>query len=832
MLPSYLKLENEISRGSFYTTKRCINTLTGEEYAVKVVNLKPSICSILEDIKREILICKQLCHPNIVQTIGSYQTSDQFYIITELITGSDICSEILNKVDSGYLYSEAVASFYMRQILEGLEFIHECQVVHRNLNPLCMMLASTNNNAPVKITDFRFALKMPEENIYIERKAVVPSEFTAPEVAHGKNYNYSVDIWGFGVILYILLNGESILQSSQINSKHNLQMSLTGSDISETAKDILYQVLEYDPVKRPSATSLLQHQWFNKKQQAPRLHLLKTIENLKNFSKRQQELYNCQQNYISETDLTNPNIPISEEKNKPVSVIDDTLVTMLKIHNMTKKYKDENDVNKLIANASLLRSEVCLSLSSVSNKETVINERVTLLLDLLDSLHFKTMLKVHDDTIKELQQLDRPIQNRLGDGIRQSLSDNFTQVRLIQFHRPHSEPLGITVKMINKKHCVARIIYGGMIHRHGTLNIGDEIKEVNGTNLSYKSVEMVQKILNNAVGDVSLKVVPSIRNEEINQNELYVRCLFDYDSSLDNLIPCQQAGMSFECGEILEIKCKSDPLWWQATKPGKHMAGLIPSQELQEWRIMSIDAQKKNEKTRKLSLPSSKKKPKQKQMAYRVSLHTIYDKLDLTTYEEVAFKESFSRKVIVLIGAKGVNCKSIKNNLIAQFPEKFSSPIICTTSESHLQETDEKFLFVNEKEMLADINQHKYLNYFQSKGYLYGITLNSIHRIISDGLIPILDVEIPVLKLLRCKEFSPCVIFVSFLEFYSTSGDAVLGSDMQRLTVESADMLKRYRHLFDHTVIYSSTEKTVDQIMNFIAIKQKSPDWIPVGWLY
>ena len=52
--------------------------------------------------------------------------------------------------------------------------------------------------------------------------------------------------------------------------------------------------------------------------------------------------------------------------------------------------------------------------------------------------------------------------------------------------------------MNNNKHCVvARIIHGGMIHRQGTLSIGDEIKEVNGTNVSMKSVEMVQKILVN-----------------------------------------------------------------------------------------------------------------------------------------------------------------------------------------------------------------------------------------------------------------------------------------------------------------------------------------------
>lgn len=68
---------------------------------------------------------------------------------------------------------------------------------------------------------------------------------------------------------------------------------------------------------------------------------------------------------------------------------------------------------------------------------------------------------------------------------------------------------------------------------------------------------------------------------------MFVRALFDYDPRGDDLIPCQQAGLSFTCGEIIQIVSKADPYWWQAIKEGDNegFAGLAPSPELQEWWV-------------------------------------------------------------------------------------------------------------------------------------------------------------------------------------------------------------------------------------------------------
>jgi len=73
--------------------------------------------------------------------------------------------------------------------------------------------------------------------------------------------------------------------------------------------------------------------------------------------------------------------------------------------------------------------------------------------------------------------------------------------------------------------------------------------------------------------------------------QIFVRALFDYDPSTDDLILCREAGLSFSTGDILHILAKDDHHWWQARQWTEdnmshtlQLAGLIPSPELLEWK--------------------------------------------------------------------------------------------------------------------------------------------------------------------------------------------------------------------------------------------------------
>lgn len=81
--------------------------------------------------------------------------------------------------------------------------------------------------------------------------------------------------------------------------------------------------------------------------------------------------------------------------------------------------------------------------------------------------------------------------------------------------------------------------------------------------------------------------------------QIFVRALFEYDPSEDDLIPCAQAGVQFHVGDILQVISKDDHNWWQARKwgtMGNEPAGLIPSPELQEWRMAyaALEKSRKN----------------------------------------------------------------------------------------------------------------------------------------------------------------------------------------------------------------------------------------------
>ncbi|XP_013915894.1 PREDICTED: 55 kDa erythrocyte membrane protein [Thamnophis sirtalis] len=87
------------------------------------------------------------------------------------------------------------------------------------------------------------------------------------------------------------------------------------------------------------------------------------------------------------------------------------------------------------------------------------------------------------------------------------------KIRLIQFEKITEEPMGITLKLNEKKSCmVARILHGGMIHRQGFLHVGDEILEINGKSVANHSVDQLQKILKEIKGTVILKIIPNQQN--------------------------------------------------------------------------------------------------------------------------------------------------------------------------------------------------------------------------------------------------------------------------------------------------------------------------------
>ena len=124
--------------------------------------------------------------------------------------GADLCFEIEKRANAGFVYSEAVASHYMRQILEAIRYCHQSNIIHRDIKPHCILLSSKENSAPIKLGGFGISIELPDYhsgNSLITSGRIGTPNYMSPEVVQRQPYSKPIDIWSCGVVLFVLLSG-------------------------------------------------------------------------------------------------------------------------------------------------------------------------------------------------------------------------------------------------------------------------------------------------------------------------------------------------------------------------------------------------------------------------------------------------------------------------------------------------------------------------------------------------------------------------------------------------------------------------------------------------
>ncbi|XP_063306204.1 peripheral plasma membrane protein CASK isoform X5 [Pelobates fuscus] len=892
-----------IGKGPFSVVRRCINRETGQQFAVKIVDVAKFTSSpglSTEDLKREASICHMLKHPHIVELLETYSSDGMLYMVFEFMDGADLCFEIVKRADAGFVYSEAVASHYMRQILEALRYCHDNNIIHRDVKPHCVLLASKENSAPVKLGGFGVAIQLGESGLVAGGRVGTP-HFMAPEVVKREPYGKPVDVWGCGVILFILLSGclpfygtKERLFEGIIKGKYKMNPR-QWSHISESAKDLVRRMLMLDPAERITVYEALNHPWLKERDRyAYKIHLPETVEQLRKFNARRKlkgAVLAAVSSHKFNSFYGDPPEELPDFSEDPTSsgllaaerAVSQVLDSLEEIHALTDCSEKDLDFLHSVFQDQHLHTLLDLydkintkSSPQIRNPPSDAVQRAKEVLEeiscyhenndakelkrILTQPHFMALLQTHDVVAHEVYSDDAlrvtppptsPYLN--GDSPESANGDmdmeNVTRVRLVQFQKNTDEPMGITLKMNELNHCiVARIMHGGMIHRQGTLHVGDEIREINGISVANQTVEQLQKMLREMRGSITFKIVPSYRTQSSscerdspstsrqspanghssinNSVSIYVRAQFEYDPAKDDLIPCKEAGIRFRVGDIIQIISKDDHNWWQGklenSKNGT--AGLIPSPELQEWRVACI-AMEKTKQEQQASCTWFGKKKKQYKDKY-LAKHNA----DLVTYEEVVKLPAFKRKTLVLLGAHGVGRRHIKNTLITKHPDRFAYPIPHTTRPAKKDEENGKnYFFVSHDQMMQDISNNEYLEYGSHEDAMYGTKLETIRKIHEQGLIAILDVEPQALKVLRTAEFAPFVVFIAAPTITPSITE---DESLQRLQKESEILQRTYAHYFDITIINNEIDETIRHLEEAIELVCTAPQWVPVSWVY
>ncbi|CAF4579023.1 unnamed protein product [Rotaria sp. Silwood1] len=256
----YYDILEEIGRGAFGAVHRCIEKATGKTYAAKFMSTPTPADKAA--VRHEMEVMMDLHHPKLLHLHDAFEEENEMAMVTEFVAGGELFDRI---ADPNYKMTEAEAIKYMRQICQGLEHMHENNIVHLDLKPE-NILCETKNSTNVKICDFGLATKLDPNDIVKVSAATV--EFAAPEIVEHDSVGFYTDMWAAGVLSYVLLSGLSPFgghdddETTANIRKCDLRFptEIFGG-ISDEGKDFIQKLLLKDRHARMTVHDALDHPW-------------------------------------------------------------------------------------------------------------------------------------------------------------------------------------------------------------------------------------------------------------------------------------------------------------------------------------------------------------------------------------------------------------------------------------------------------------------------------------------------------------------------------------------------------------------------------------------
>ncbi|EXJ79912.1 CAMK/CAMK1 protein kinase [Capronia epimyces CBS 606.96] len=275
------KLQNQFGRAEQPAAAEYVDNRTQARIVKAWCNQKKREQGVETKLKmyfREIEILASISHPNIIGLEKVYITTNTIYLMQDIVTAGDLFSYIESK--NGKLL-EAEAAVIIRQILIAVRFLHQNNIVHRDIKPDNILMTSLAAGCRVVLTDFGAARRIQSQRSRMST-VVGTHEYAAPEIlrrTHGRlqskcsnGYTQAVDMWAVGCVAVILLTGGMAFSdpvtctySERLARDCDLEFLRKSEDwlaVRQRPRGFVEQLLVMDEKSRMTAEEALQHPWF------------------------------------------------------------------------------------------------------------------------------------------------------------------------------------------------------------------------------------------------------------------------------------------------------------------------------------------------------------------------------------------------------------------------------------------------------------------------------------------------------------------------------------------------------------------------------------------
>jgi serine/threonine protein kinase len=270
-----------LGEGAYGSVFLATSRITGEDVALKEISKKyTNSVNFQQEMRTMLYIKSKGGHPHLCSLHEHFDSSRSYYVILDYIGGGEMFDHLINNG----AYSELDASRLVREVAGALNFLHGIGVVHADLKPENILLTtSRRGDSLVKLADFGCAqistntdTDLEDYDHLLQPTYGTPTPAYCPPESLLKTHPIqpSCDMWGLGVILFIMLTGahpydlsgeasDQVIEDRIKDQKYKIPIhdSLIAGHVSESAKDLIGKLMERDPKKRLTAFDMLQHPW-------------------------------------------------------------------------------------------------------------------------------------------------------------------------------------------------------------------------------------------------------------------------------------------------------------------------------------------------------------------------------------------------------------------------------------------------------------------------------------------------------------------------------------------------------------------------------------------